>query len=98
MKEKLTDRIAKLEAAVAGPRFRTVCCETVYADDDKAEEQCKVDAAIAADRKSSGWDGDYVVLVPTAVHKKDGTLVPAHERIQRAEQTNLGALINPSRR
>jgi hypothetical protein len=79
MKTKLADRVAALEAVIAKPRFRIVVCETVYADDDEADERRKVNAAIAADRKSSGWEGEYSVLIPISTHTKDGKQVSPHE-------------------
>ena len=75
MKRSLADRVSALETAIAAqrPALRLICCETVYADDDEAGEARKKDAAITADRRKTGWDGDYAVFVPVSTYRKDGT-------------------------
>lgn len=95
MKKSLADRVKSLEMAVAAqkPAFRMVTCETIYADDDEAEEERKIDAAIATDREKTGWDGKYAVFVPVSTYTKDGTWIPPGEspRRKRKEAAALAA-------
>jgi hypothetical protein len=89
VKRNLANRVLALEAAVKAqrPAFRLVVCEEIYADDNEADEARKKQAAIDADRKKSGWDGDYAVIVPVGTHKRDGTRVPPGQipRLQRKQ-------------
>jgi hypothetical protein len=77
MRKNLSDRLAELEIAIAGrqPRYRIVTSETVYADEDDKVAKRKSVAAIDADRKASGWAGEYIVMQPFETHAKDGTWI-----------------------
>jgi hypothetical protein len=83
MPTNLSNRVTALElsSAVKKPRWRTVISEVVYADEDETVAKRKSKAAIEADRKATGWPGDYIVMQMFDTHARDGTWIGARRRV-----------------